>query len=344
MALAVIAVLAIGAAGCGSGEKGVDVRKVAFVAPFGDNEPDWTLRARAVVADWPRQRGVRVDIADASQAGDVRDVLEQVSHEDNQLVIAHDSRYADAAEAVAKDTKVPELVWGERPDAPDGLIGQMTVQDKESGYMAGVIAARAAITRRLGIIVIADGSDWDTQTWNRMAGGFAAGARSVDPREIIDYVQVGEDGQATAQEVKAAALRLQDRGSQMIFALGGAATVGALRGVEERGGENLFVGVISEKEEFNRENFVLAAIVYEFKPAFELARQDLRAGKFGDRRYELTIRNGGLRMFSTGRTPIDAYEAGIEAGRKIQAGKLRVPVTTTREAVEALIAGQAPQG
>jgi basic membrane lipoprotein Med (substrate-binding protein (PBP1-ABC) superfamily) len=344
MALAVVAVLAIGAAGCGSGEQGTDVRKVAFVAPFGDNEPDWTLQAKDIVEDWPKKLGVRVDIADASQASDVRDVLEQVSHEGNQLVIAHDSRYADTAESVAADTRVPELVWGERPHAPEGLVGQITVQDKEGGYMAGVVAAHAAISRRLAIIVVADGSDWELATWNRAAAGFVAGARSVDPREIIRYAQVGEDGQATAREVHDAALRLLKGGSQMIFALGGASTVGALRAVEERQGENQFVGIVGDKSDYNRENFVLCSIMWDVRPAFTKALHDLRVGRFGDHPYELTLRNRGVWLYTTGRTPIDAAEAAEDAATQMNRGRLRVPIATTREAVEALIAGEAPQG
>lgn len=343
MALAMVAALAIGAAGCGSGESGTTVRKIAFVAPYADNEPDWTLRAQEVLRAFPRALGIRVDTADASQTSDLRGVLEQVSHEGNQLVIAHDSRYADVAEAVAADTKVPELVWGERPHARAGLVGQVTVQDKEAGYMAGVVAAHAAITRRLAVIVLADGSAWDTATWNRMAGGFVAGARSVDPREQIAYAQVGQNGSATVEQVHDVALRLLKSGSQMIFTLGGKSTLGALRAVEQQQGENQFIGVIGDKAAYNRENFVLESVMYEFKPVFEQAVRDVRTGRFGKHPYELTLRNRGVWLLSTGRTPQDAYEAALAAKGKIEAGQLHVPATSTSEAVRALIAGQAPQ-
>jgi basic membrane protein A len=343
-ALAVVAALVVGVAGCGSSERGTDVRKVAFVAPYRDNELDWTLQAQEVVEDWPKRRGVRVDKIDASQTNDVRAALEQVSHEGNQLVIAHDSRYADAAEAVAKKTRVPELVWGERSNPPDGLVGQITVQDKEGGYIAGIVAAMASASRRLGIVVIADGSAWDTATWNRIAGGFVAGARSVDPREQLFYEQIGEDGNATEAQVRAATLRMQNRGAQMVFALGGAATVGALRAVERVSGEEMFIGVIGDKATFNRENFVLESVMFDTRPAFDRALHDVRAGTFGDHPYALTLRNHGVWLFQTGRTPLDAYEAGIAAGKKIERGRLQIPVTPTKDAVEQLIAGQAPEG
>lgn len=343
-ALAMVAALALGAAGCGSSEKGTDVTKVAFVAPYSDNEPDWTLQAQEVVEEWPRRLGVRVDKLDASKSDDLRAVFEQAAHEGNQLVIAHDSRYADVAEAVAKQTRVPTLVWGERSAPSDGVVGQITVQDKEGAYMAGLIAQQSAYTRRLGIIVIADGSAWDTATWNRMAGGYVAGARSIDPRGQIEYMQVGQDGDATAKDVHDAAMRLYRRGSQMIFTLGGAATVGALQAVREINGEEQYVGVIGDKAAFNTDNFVLESVMIDTRPAFERARRDVRAGTFAERPYALTLRNRGVWLFSTGRTPNDALEMGLAAGRKIARGRLQVPVTPTAEAVEALIAGEAPEG
>jgi basic membrane lipoprotein Med (substrate-binding protein (PBP1-ABC) superfamily) len=339
-----VAALVMGAAGCGSSERDTDVNKVAFVAPYSENEPDWTLQAQEVVEDWPRKLGVRVDKVDASQTSDIRGALEQVSHEGNQLVIAHDSRYADTAEAVAEDTRVPELVWGERSDPPDGLVGEITVQDKEGGYMAGLVTARAAYTRRIGIIVIADGSAWDTATWNRMAGGFIAGARSIDRRVGIVYEQVGEGGHATAKQVHDVAKHMTNNGAQMIFALGGASTVGALRAITESGGEDQFVGVIGDKAAVNTENNVLVSVMLDTRPAFLQALRDVRTGRFGEHPYALTLRNRGVWLFSTGRTPSDALEAGLAAGRKIAQGRLRVPVTPTREDVEAFLAGQTPEG
>jgi simple sugar transport system substrate-binding protein len=346
IALALVVALAAGVAGCGSsGTQGTDVKKVAFVAPYRDNEPDWTKQAEEVVSEWVRHRRVRADTVDASQTDDIRGALEQVSHEGNQLIIAHDSRYADAAEEVAKKTRVPELVWGERTDPPKGLVGEITMpDDKAGGYMAGLVTAKAAYARRLGIVVIADGSAWDTATWNRMAGGFIAGARSIDPREKFYYTQVGEDGRATVEDVHDATRRMIEEGAQMVFALGGAATVGALRALTEAGGEDQYVGVIGDKANFNTDNNVLVSVMVDTRPVFERALRDLRTGRFGERPYKLTLANRGLWLFQTGRTPADAFEAGIHAGEKITEGRLSVPSTPTRDAVESLLAGETPEG
>lgn len=350
-ALAVVAALIAGVAGCGSSEdRGVDVRKIAFVAPFSDNEPDWTLLGRDVVEEFPRSLNVRADTADASQASDVRAVLEQVSHEGNQLVIAHDSAYADAAEAVAEETRVPALVWGERDDPPEGLIGQITVKAKEAGYVAGIIATKASYSRSLGIVIADDGSPWALSTWNRMAGGFVAGARSVDPRVRVLYEVVGADGEATVDETRAAGRRLLREGAQHFLILGGRSAVGAQTSTEaeEGGGETLFIGAATDKSstvhiEGGGAAYILGSILWDLRRVYRQAVRDVRAGTFGDHPYVLSFRNGGMRVFTSGRTPSDALEAGEAATGKLESGAIDVPDTPTSDDVQTLIAGEAPE-
>lgn len=350
VAVATLAASVAGVAGCGSGVKHVQVRKLAFVAPFNDNEPDWTLQAKDVLDEFPPKLGVRVDTVDASQTRDIRGALEQVSHEHNQLVIADNGTYADAAEAVAADTKVPELVWGERPHnkATQGLVGTITVKDKESGFAMGVLAARAAYTRHLGIVVGADGSAWELATWNRMAGGFIAGAHSVDPRTRFEYAQVGSHGDATVSAMYDAGKRELARGAQMMIILGGASMIGAQHALEARrgAGETLFMGAVSEKAstrhlEEGGVPFMLGSIVWNLRSAFRRAVADLRAGTFGKQPYVLSLANGGLTIYTTGRSPSDAKERAIAEGKKAESGALQIPVTPTKEDVEALIARDA---
>ena len=88
MALAVVAAVAIGVVGCGSSQSGTTVRRIALVAPYGNNEPQWTSKAVGALAGYPSQLEIRVDTLDASRTTDVRGLLEQASHDGNQLVIA----------------------------------------------------------------------------------------------------------------------------------------------------------------------------------------------------------------------------------------------------------------
>lgn len=353
VAVATLAASVAGVAGCGSSVKHVQVRKLAFVAPFKDNEPDWTLQAREVVDEFAQKLGVRVDTVDASQTRDVRGALEQVSHEGNQLVIADNGTYADAAEAVAADTKVPELVWGERPHnkATQGLVGTITVKDKESGWVMGVLAAKAAYTRHLGVVVGADGSAWELATWNRMAGGFIAGARSINANERFEYAQVGSHGDATVRAMYDAGQRELAHGAQMLLILGGSSMIGAQHALEARrgAGETLFMGAVSDKAstrhlEDGGVPIMLGSIVWNVRAAFRRAIADLRAGTFGKQPYVLSLANGGLSLYTTGRSPSDATEQAVAEGKKAERGALQIPVTPTKEGVEALVAREPSAG
>lgn len=355
MALAATAVLAagVGVTGCGSSVRHVDVRKLAFVAPFKDNEPDWTLQAKEVLDEFPQKLGVKVDTVDGSQTTDLRGAFQQVSHEGDQLVIADNGTYAAAAEAVARETKVAALVWGEpsQAKAAQGLVGTITVKDKESGYEMGVLASKAAYSGHLGIIVGADGSDWELATWNRMAGGFIAGSHSVNPRERFEYAQVGSHGDATAREMYEAGRRLLDHGSQMLIILGGASMIGAQHALESRNGsgETLFMGAVSDKASTRHDEeggvpYMLGSIVWNLRGVFRQAVADLKAGTFGKHPYVLSALNGGLSLYVTGRAPSDAAERAIAEGKRVERGGVQIPVTSTKEAVEALIARERASG
>ena len=245
-------------------------------------------------------------------------VLEQVSHEGNQLVIAHDSRYADAAEAVAKQTRVPELVWGERNDPPEGLVGQITVQDKEGGYMAGLVAAQGGVLektrdhrdrRRLRL------GHRDLEQNRRRLRRRGAQRRSETSRSTTSRSARTATRRSSRCTTRRSACR--SAGAQMIFALGGAATVGALRAVEKVEGEDQFVGVIGDKADVQQRKLRARSRSCSTRDRSSNRRvRDVRAGTFGEHPYALTLRNRGVWLFSTGRTPSDAYEAGISRRRE----------------------------
>lgn len=352
-ALALVAALAAGVAGCGSGgdddEGGggtAKPMKIAFLAPGQQEEPEWSLQGRAVVEEFPERIGVRVDLADASKArtDDITPVLEQIAHEGNDLIITQDPEWVEEAEEVAAENRVPTLVWGARDNPENDYVASVNVEDKQGGYMAGILAAKAAYSRRLGIIVVAEGPDYDREAFNRLAGGFVAGARSVDPKTQFLYTQVGTGhGDATFAQARAAAKAQLAKGVQMMLVLGGKVALGAQRGLESKHGtgETLFIGVRTDKSstvivEEGGVPFQLGSIIWEPRPAYREAVRDVRRGDFGDHDYALTVRNRGVYLFTTGRAPQDALEEANAAGARIE--EIDLPDTPMAEQVEALIA------
>jgi basic membrane lipoprotein Med (substrate-binding protein (PBP1-ABC) superfamily) len=357
--LAVVGMLVASVAtGCGSsrggggnGGGGSKPITVTLVSPGSANDVDWTALGLTVVRELSRRLGVRSEVVTAPSGSAVAGTLERVSHDGSKLVIANDGRYAEAAGVAAEKTRVPELVWGEQhPPAPTPIAG-ITLQDKEGGYLAGVLAAHASYTRRLGIVLVDDGSPWDRQWRSRMAGGFVAGARSVDPHERIAFTVVGgsgsggggsgSGGSATPLQAERAVHRLVVHGSQIVFGLGGRSGPAMLRALERYEhahlGEHLYVGVIGDKHTIDKETVVLTSVLWNFRPVFQQAVRDVRARRFGkEGDYELTLANGGISLLQTPRTPSDAYAAAMAA--KATMGE--VPTSSYTAEVQELIEGK----
>jgi basic membrane protein A and related proteins len=337
-ALVAVVALAAAVAGCGSSSAGTKVTKVAIVLPGTLNDVDWTLQSREAFGSIVEKGRLRGAVAEGADVGKIRGILEQLAGEKPQLVIADDSHYAAAATAVAAKTKVPMLVWNDRGAQKPGLVGDIEVDGGPGGYLAGVIAAHSAYTRHLGVVVADDGTPSDLRLWNEMAGGFVAGARSVDPAHVrVDYARVGSGGDAEEVEVHRVSSDMAKHGAQMIFALGGRSAAGVMKTIGIGANEAQYIGVIGDKATINRENVVDTSVMWDFGLAFRRAIADLRAGRFGKQPYTLSIANGGLTMLRTGRTPSDAYAAAEAARRQIIEGKVTVPVTPTEAAVQALI-------
>jgi basic membrane protein A len=339
MALATAGAIAVGGVGCGSnGVQRRQVTRVAIVTPGRLNDVDWTLGAREAFRGLLRTLHLRGTMADGSASPDVTRTLARLAAAGPQLVIALDSRYAAAAARVAQKTKVPMLVWGDPTAVRPGLVGDVEVDAAEGGYLAGVIAAHAAYTRHVGIVVSDDGSSSDRRTWHLLAGGFIAGARSVGPRIKVSYVEVGSHGDASTADARQGAERLIAGGTQMVFALAGRSSAGILAAVHRAGGEHQFLGAIGGKQTLDNDEYVLAAVRWNFAVAFRQAVRGLRAGTFGKRPLTLSIVNGGLSLVTTGRAPGDATQAAMAARTKIERGALAVPATRTNAEVQALLA------
>lgn len=347
-ALAAVATLVVGgAAGCGaSGGGGTTVKKAAILLPGALNDPEWTQMSRESFEDLVSRGRVRGSIAAAEQPAQARGALEQLAGEKPQLVIADDSHYAAAAAQVAQKTKVPTLVWGDPGALKKGLVGDVEVEPRAAGYVAGALAVGSAISREVGIVVADDGTPSDLRTWNEMAGAYAAGARSWGPSVKVHYVQVGSGGNATTAEVDAATTTLMKHRAQYILALGRASTVGAFNSIVRANhhglyfNEQLFGGVIGNKERLiQASNEAFVTIPWNFELVFGQALADVRSGRFGTHVYTLSLANGGLSVRPTGRTPSDVFEKAMALKPKVESGAVSVPTTTTAAQVQALANG-----
>ncbi len=323
IALAASSGLLAGVSGCGS-TGATDVRRVVMVTPGPSNDVDWTIGAREAfeaVVDGGHLRGA---IVDGSASARVTPLLDQASRR-AQLVIAHESSYARAAAAAAVRTGVAELVWGHAALRAPDRVADLEVAGAEPGYLAGVIAAKASSTRRLGVVVCDDGSPWASKLWNEIAGGFVAGARSTPGGVRIAYTRVEARGAGAPRAAAAATRRMLRAGTQTVLGLCGRGGAAVLHEVARAAHEHQFVGALGDKAILGLERWLVVAIRWDVAPALRRAIADLRDGAFGDHSYTLSLENGGLELLRTGRTPIDAYEAADAARQQIDAGAVAVP-------------------
>lgn len=352
--LLAVGVLAIGAAACGSdddnggssttsgggastsadsgGGEGT-VRKIAFASPEKGNDFGWNqqgVEAARAVAD---ELGIEVEIADGSGYDNVDPILSQLANNGAQLVIAHASGYNASASDVAIRTQVPELGWDNPEGLEPGLVGDAETNSQEGSYLAGVLAARTSRSGTVGIVTSADDTNW-----NKMSGGFIAGARSVDPEIRILSAQIGQAGYADAAGGKRVTETLIAGGADVIFGMGNGSSFGMLQAVEQNADRGvMFIDVIGDKSSLDRRRVLLSSVIWDFAPAFRMAVEDVNDGTFGEEGYTLDLRNGGISLLRTELGDAEAWRAVEEARAGIEDGSIEVPLTPRKDEVEALL-------
>ncbi|HEY4277342.1 MAG TPA: BMP family protein [Conexibacter sp.] len=353
IALLAIVALAIGVAACGSednggggtgtsggastssttsgGGGGETVTKIAFASPEKGNDFGWNQQGVEAARDVARDMGLDIEVADGSGYDNVDPILGQLAGNGAQLVIAHASGYNASAADVAVRTQVPMMSWDNPEGLEPGLVGDAETNSQQGAYLAGVLAARTSRSGTLGIVTSADDTNW-----NKMSGGFIAGARSIDPNVRILSAQIGQAGYADAAGGKRVTQTLIAGGADIIFGMGDGSSFGMLQAVEQANGVS-FIDVIGDKSSIDRQRVLLSSVVWDFRPAFRQAVEDVDNGTFGEHTYTLDLANGGISLLRTDQGSAAAWSAVAQAQRGIEDGSIKVPLTSRKDQVEALL-------
>lgn len=346
--LLAVGVLALGAAACGgdddngsasttdggastSADSGAKVRKIAFASPEKGNDYGWNqqgvLAARRVAEEF----GVEVEIADGSGYDNVDPILSQLANAGADLVIAHASGYNASAPDVAARTQTPVISWDNPEGLQPGLVGDAETNSQEGAYLAGVLAAKVTRRGTVGIVTSADDTNW-----NKMSGGFIAGARATDPRIKILTAQIGQAGYADTAGGRRVTDTVIAGGADVIFGMGDGSSFGMLQAVEQA--RNVwFIDVIGDKTPIDRKGVLLSSVLWDFTPAFRAAIEAVNDGTFGEEVFTLNLANEGISLLKTDKIPEDAWRAVEEARAGILDGSIEVPLTARKGEVEALL-------
>ena len=316
------------------------VLKMGIIAPEKGNDFGWNQQgvdgAKAAAASV----GATIEVADGAGYDDPGPILRQLADGGAQIVIAQASGYNTAAPKFAAENKIPVIVYDDPTATKPGLVADVETNSQQGAYLAGVLAAKASKVGKLGIVISADDTNWHKQ-----AGGFIAGAKSVNPAIKFLQATIGQAGYADAAGGKRVTLTLISGGADVIFGMGDGASFGMLQAVETAtppaGADKVwFIDVIGDKTSVDKKGVLLSSVLWNFQGTFEQAVADINAGTFGNQGYTLDVANGGISLLKTANISADAWSAVQTALDGIKGGTIKVPLTPKQADVDALIAAK----
>jgi basic membrane protein A and related proteins len=343
LALLATALLAVGlVAGCGdddddsdSGDTGggeAPISSFAIVSPEKGNDYGWNQQGVEGAEQVASDLGIEVEVADNAGYEDVSPILRELSTSGPEFIIAQASGYNTTAPDVAAQTGVPALVW----DNPEANVPETSANagtaSQEGAYLAGVLAAETSESGTLGIVISADDVNW-----NKQAGGFVAGARSVDPEIEIRLAQIGQAGYADAAGGKRVTEAVIADGADVIFGMGDGSSFGMLQAVEGADGVS-FIDVIGDKTSIDDQGVLLSSVLWSFDGLYADAIADIGEGTFGEQGYELDLENGGISLLRTDQIDDETWSEIEKVREEIVAGDIKIPLTEDKAQVEDLIA------
>jgi simple sugar transport system substrate-binding protein len=339
MLLLAIGAVALIGAGCGDddsddgddGASETSITEFAVVTPEKDDDFGWNQNAAEAGEAVSSALDVPVELAANSGFEDITPILRDLADGGAGFIVAHASAYNTVAPDVAAETGVPVLVWDNPEANAPGLVNNTGTASQEGAYLAGVLAAMDTETGKLGIVISADDVNW-----NKQAGGFVAGARSVDEGVDITLAQIGQAGYADAAGGKRVTETVIADGADIVFGMGDGSSFGMLQAVEGADGVK-FIDVIGDKVSIDDQGVLLSSVLWNFDGIYTEGIEDIDDGTFGEESYELNLENDGISLLQTELIDEDTWNQIQEVRDQIIAGDIAVPLTEKKGEVEDLI-------
>jgi len=335
--IAVVAVLvgvvAVGAAYASTQMSG-KVTKIAIATPAKDNDYGWNQQGVKAARAAAKASGASIQVVTNIGYDKTDVVLRQLASSGAKFVIAHASGYDTVAARLAKQLKVPMITYDNPKLLGKGYLSNITTSSEQASYLAGMLAARTTKAHKVGILVSANDPNWF-----KMSGGFAAGFRSIDKKSKIYLAIVSPTGYDDSAGGKRVAASVIARGADVLFCMGDGATFGYLQAIETAKASHKvwMIGDIGNLAPIDKKHVFLSSVLWSFTGAFKSAIRDINKGTFGTHGYNLSLANGGVSLLKTHYIKAGLWKQIQKARAKIVAKKIKVPVATTKAAVQRLI-------
>lgn len=314
------------------------IAKIAVIAPEKGNDFGWNQQgvesARAIAAEL----GAEIEVSDGAGYEDISPVFRQLVANGADWILLWASGYNTVGPQLAEETATRTLVIDAREQGViPGLSADFETEAQQGAYLAGVVAARMSKTGVLGVVVSADDLNW-----NKMSGGFIAGAQATRPDIDIKLTQAGQAAYADAAAGKRVTDAVIAAGADIVFGMGDGSTFGMIQSVETAtppadADKVWFIDVIGDKSSIDEKNVLLTSVVWDYLPVLREAAADIEAGTYGERVYSIDLENGGISLLQSDNIPAEVWTE-VEAARDgIIAGTIQVPVIDNKADVEALL-------
>ena len=152
-------------------------------------------------------------------------------------------------------------------------------------------------TKSVGIVV-----SGEPPSWNSQSAAFAQGVKAENPAVKIRYAVIGPAAYADAAGGKRVTESVIAAGADIIFGQGNGSSFGMLQAVETTkatdGGKVYFIDVIGDKTPIDK-GYLLSSVVWDMTPVYTAMIEDLKADKFGTKRYSIGLADDSVRLLKT---------------------------------------------
>jgi basic membrane protein A len=238
-------------------------------------------------ARFKKETGINVFEAQASSDTQAEQVLRGLARKKLDLIAAIGFSQTQAVQKVAAEFPAVHFVLIDG-NATGKNVNSILFKEQEGSYLAGVAAAMAAKSGKIGFV-----GGMDIPLIRAFACGYSQGAKAVNAKIDVQQNMVGTTSAAWNDPAKGGELaRAQfDRGADVVFAVAGGSGLGALQMAKAKG--KLAIGVDSNQNAI-QPGAVLTSMVKNVGNATYDAFSQARNGQFTSGVTYKGLKEGGV--------------------------------------------------
>ena len=291
--LSVVLIMMLAIAGSafagGEQEKAVEEEasiKVAILLPGSINDQGWNTMAYLAMKTVEKELGAEIAFTEQTPASDFEEIFRGYSIGGYDLIMGHGFQFGDAAKKVAKDFTDKYFIVTSTNIFQEPNLGSFRINDPQSGFVQGYIAALLTKTNKVGSI-----GGMEIPPVINQQKGFMAGAKYCNPD--VEVVTAFTGDFYDVAKAKEMAKAMYHEGMDIIVADVDKASLGITEAARELG----FL-VIGSSGDLGKENsdVVITSLFEDFSKVFVILVGRIIQGEFEAKPYEMGVQDGVVRL------------------------------------------------